>query len=102
MKIYKVVVKKEVFNDLSVIKDFIVTVASVDSAMKYVDALEQEIYSLAYLAPCIALTTSRTAKKYHPQARKVVTHNKKWTIIFHIEGSFAVVDKILPAKMMIS
>ena len=60
MIIYKVVVKKEVFNDLSVIKDFIVTVASVDAAMKYVDALEQEIYS------------------------------------------FAVVDKILPAKMMSS
>lgn len=102
MIIYKVVIKKEVFNDLSAIKDFIVTVASVDMAMRYVDVLEQEIYSLAYLAPCIALTSSRTAKKYHPQARKIVTHNKKWTIIFHIEGSFVVVDKILPSKMMIS
>ena len=102
MKIYKVVIKNEVLHDLSVIKGFIVKVASADTAIKYVDALEQEIYSLSYLAPCIALTTSRTAKKYHPQDRKIVTHNKKWTIVFHIEGAFAVVDKIIPAKMMIS
>ena len=28
----------------------------------------------------------------------MVSHNKRWVYIFHIDGDFAIVDRILPAK----
>jgi len=33
-------------------------------------------------------------------ARHMVSHNKKWTYIFHIEDDVVVVDRIRPAKLI--
>lgn len=34
----------------------------------------------------------------HPQARRMVSHNKRWVYVFHIDGDFAIVDRILSSK----
>jgi len=37
----------------------------------------------------------------HPKARRLITENRKWNIIYHIQGEFVVVDKIIPSSMMV-
>ena len=44
-------------------------------------------------------TTSMTLRQIHPEARRMVSHNRKWVYVYHIEASFVIVDRILPAKM---
>ncbi|MBQ7533439.1 MAG: hypothetical protein IJT45_07090 [Bacteroidales bacterium] len=38
---------------------------------------------------------SKTIKMIHLQARRMVSHNKKWDYIFHIEEGIVVVDRIM-------
>jgi hypothetical protein len=35
----------------------------------------------------------------HPKARRMVSHNRRWIYVYHIEGTYVIVDRILPAKM---
>ena len=44
-------------------------------------------------------TTSMTLRQIHPEARRMVSHNRKWEYVYHIEASFVIVDRIIPAKM---
>ena len=44
-------------------------------------------------------TTSKTFLQIHPQARHMVSHNRRWDYVFHIEGELVIVDRIIPAKM---
>ena len=40
-----------------------------------------------------------TLRQIHPEARRMVSHNRKWVYVYHIEASFVIVDRIIPAKM---
>ena len=40
------------------------------------------------------------AKKIHPNAKTVSIMNHRWTIVFHIEGQYVMIDRIIPSKMM--
>ncbi len=44
-------------------------------------------------------TTSSTLRQIHFEARRMVSHNRKWVYVYHIDGSYAIVDRILPAQM---
>ena len=101
MNNYKLNVKQEVYDDIEDFKQFIVTVGSRDLAIQYTENLLAEIEKLSYLADKMQLSKWKVAKKYHPQARRLITENRKWNIIYHIQGEFVVVDKIIPSSMMV-
>lgn len=101
MNNYKLNVKQEVFDDIEDIRHFIVSVGSKDLAIQYTETLIAEIEKLTYLAEKMQLSKWKVAKKYHPQARRLVTKNRKWNIVYHIQGEFVVVNKIIPSSMMI-
>ena len=42
----------------------------------------------------------RDIRAVHPQARHMVSHNKKWVFVFHIEEDTVVVDRILSSKLI--
>ena len=33
------------------------------------------------------------------EARHMVSHNRRWDYVFHVEDGFVIVDRIIPAKM---
>ena len=101
MNNYQLNVKQEVFDDIEDIRQFIVSVGSKDLAIQYTENLIAEIEKLSYLADKMQLSRWKVAKKYHTQARRLITKNRKWSIIYHIQGDFVVVDKIIPSSMMI-
>ena len=58
--------------------------------------------TLRYLADFIPESRYRSVHHYHPHAKQLRTRNKQLNIIFHIEGDYVVVDKILASKMIIN
>ena len=88
MKIYKeVVFSRTVLDDIA-------------GLGKYIDALEAEINALVFLADVIQKSQMQTIVKYHPEAKRMITRNRKWNVIFHTDGDKVFVDKLIPCKMV--
>ena len=102
MRVYAVRILGTVFADIDEIAEFIVSVSSPEHAVRYVDELQAEILSLRYLAGIIPESRYQTVRQYHPCAKQLRTRNRKLNIIFHTEVNLAIVDKILPSKMIIN
>ena len=101
MKEYKVRILDVVFNDIDDIADFIVSVSTLEHAVKYARELGAEIMTLRYLAGIIPESRYRSVRFYHPHAKQLRTRNKQFNIVFHIEGDTAIVDKIIASKMIV-
>ena len=101
MKVYAVKILDTAFADIDKIAEFVVSVSTLEHAVKYVHELQAEIMSLRYLAGIIPESRYQTVRQYHPCAKQLRTRNRKLNIIFHTEGNLAIVDKILPSKMVI-
>ena len=93
MNNYKLNVKQEVYDDIEDIRQFIVSVGSRDLAIQYTENLLSEIEKLSYLADKMQLSKWKVAKKYHPQARRLITENRKWNIIYHIWNYAGITDR---------
>lgn len=100
MQIYKVEVDSAARLDVEELADFLFDNMSLEGAYKYLDTIGFEMQSLAVYANCFSESRSLTIKQVHPHARRMVSHNKKWVYVFHIEGDTVVIDRILKAKMV--
>ena len=102
MKKYEIVVTNNVWYNLNEIKDYIVSVASERLAEKYTDQLLDDIRALSnpLLTNAIQPSQWRTAKRYHRNAKRLITKNRKWNIIFHTQGNYVIVDAIIPSTLM--
>ncbi len=100
MKLYEVVIHRRVYKQISEIQDYIAGINTYASAIKYSNALFDEIETLSYLADVLPETDWASAKEYHPEAKRMVTHNRKWNIIYHIEGDFVIIDSVLASSTM--
>ena len=92
----KVIVSERVRRDLELITDAIMSVTSVAFAEKYERRLEAEIATLSYMAAALPECLWIKPKRYHKDAKTMTIGNRKLTVIFHIDGEYVVVDKILP------
>ena len=115
MRLYrKVEIDPSADEDIDELYDYLVQVMSYDSARRYVLAMIDEVNALAVYADCFAESRSATIRRVHPGARRMVSHNKKWVYVFHIEdegtasgrsdseaeNKIVVVDRILKGKMV--
>ena len=102
MREYIVNVLDSAFGDINDIADYIVEVSTLEHAKRYSRELQAEIMTLRYLAGIIPESRYRSVRHYHPHAKQLRTHNKQLNIIFHVEGNVAIIDKILPSKLIIN
>ncbi|MBQ6771103.1 MAG: hypothetical protein IJP44_09035 [Bacteroidales bacterium] len=100
MKHYTVSISNAVLDDIDSISDFIISISTPEHAIKYKNQLISEINTLCYLADTIGFTQWKAAKKFHPKAKRLITKNRKWNVIFHTDGEFVIVDKLIPSKMI--
>lgn len=100
MQIYKVEVGATARLDVEELADFLFDNMSLEGAYKYLDTIGFEMQSLAVYADCFSESRSLTIKQVHPHARRMVSHNKKWVYVFHLETDTVVIDRILKAKMI--
>lgn len=99
MKIYEVRISRSARTDMDNLRVFLDEMLSEERAIRYANNMRSEIKMLSIYAECNDSTTSRTLRMIHPKARRMVSHNRRWIFVYHIEGTYVIVDRILPAKM---
>ena len=71
-----------------------------DAAVRYVKRIRKEIDDLSYMAPMFPKCKYLMPLRYHKEAKTMTIGKRKLTVIFHIEGEYVIVDKILPSCMI--
>lgn len=97
---YKVLIRKSALSDLDNLLDFLKTVMSREGANRYVNIMVSEVQSLSILAGLYQPSRSVVLRRIHPKARRMLSHNRKWNYVFHIQDDLVVVDRILPSKLI--
>jgi len=101
MKIYEVRINISAQADMDNLRTFLDKMLSEEGAIRYANNMKHEIESLSVFADCIGRSSSETIRSIHPDGRRMISHNRRWIYVYHIEGDFVIVDRILPAKMNI-
>ena len=86
--------------DMDELEEYLKSVMTQIGANKYIDTMIAEVMSLSVFADLYRTSTKEDILQYHPQARRMVSHNKRWVYIFHIEDETVIVDRIRPAKLI--
>jgi plasmid stabilization system protein ParE len=101
MKVYNVEVSASAKADIDELADFLFGNMSREAAYRYLDVMGTEMKSLSVYADCFAASHSETIKAIHPFARRMLSHNRKWNYVFHIDDDTVVIDRILKSKMIV-
>ena len=99
MQIYEVRISHGARVDMAELRKFLKAMMTVEDAIRYANNMREEIKMLAIYADLYGRSTSMTLRQIHPEARRMVSHKRRWIYVYHIEENFVVVDRILPAKM---
>ena len=100
MKTYRVRISRKAWRDIEELSDYLLMVISIEGARKYLDTMIAEVQSLALFADLYRPSTMADIRQYHPKARRMVSHNRRWVYIFHIEDDTVIVDRIRQAKLI--
>lgn len=100
MRTYKVNISNQAKRDIEELSDFLLTVKSKDGARRYLDTMKSEVMTLSVYADLYRTSPMADIRRYHPYARRMVSHNKRWVYIFHVEDDLVIVDRIRPAKII--
>lgn len=90
--------RSSAIRDLEELRDWLGTVMSREGAHSYVANMRNEVLSLSLYADLYRPSVLVDIRQYHPQARRMVSHNRRWVYIFHIEDDVVIVDRIRPSK----
>ena len=99
MQIYEVRMSLAAYSDIAQLRMFLKEMLSEEGAVRYANNMRAEIKMLSVYAECNGYSTSSTLRQIHPKARRMLSHNRKWIYVYHIEDRFVIVDRIIPAKM---
>lgn len=100
MKRYHVEYDIEAESDIEALTDWGAEKSSIEYSRRYINGIFDEIDTLSYLAPMLPQCKYKLPKLYHPEAKTLVIGNKKLTAIFHIDGDYVIVDKVLPSALV--
>ena len=100
MTVYKVRISRSAMRDMDDLENFLKSVMSQSGANKYIDNMIAEVQSLSLYADLYRPSTMAVIRQYHPKARRMVSHNRRWCFIFHVEVDMVIVDRIRPSKMI--
>lgn len=100
MRIYQVIISYEVLSELDAVSKYIASIYRPESGHKYVNRVLGQLAALSYSADAYQYSRFTLAKAIHPKAKTITIINHKWTVVFHIDGDFVIIDRIIPAKSM--
>lgn len=100
MKQYKVLYRDDVGAYLKELALIVSQQTSRDFAERYIQRLRSEVEELSYLAPMLPESKYLMPLRFHKDAKTMTIGKRKLTVIFHIDGDYVIVDKILPSCMI--
>lgn len=101
MRSYKLIINNSAKKDIQSLVDFITSINTHQSGLNYETRLIYSLNSLRNCAGSIQYSRYHTAREIHPLAKTLSIMKHRWTVVFHIEGDYVVVDRILPSKKMV-
>lgn len=99
MLTYEVRISHAAYADMAELRKFLRAMMTEEGAVRYANNMRAEVKMLSVYAGCYGRTTSATLRLIHPEARRMVSHNRKWVYVYHIEDPYVIIDRILPAKL---
>lgn len=90
----------EANDDLRQIREFVSSIYREETGFKFVKRMFLEITPLSVSADAFPLSRFQTARTIHPEAKTLSIMKHHWTVVFHIDGDYVVVDRILPSNTM--
>lgn len=90
----------EANDDLRQIREFVSSIYREETGFKFVKRMFLEITPLSVSADAFPLSRFQTARTIHPEAKTLSIMKHHWTVVFHIDGDYVVVERILPASGM--
>ena len=97
MRTYQVIISYSVLSELEAMAQYITSIYRPESGHKYVNKIFGQLAALSYSADAYQYSRFKNGK-IHPKAKTLTIINRKWTVVFHIDGDFVIVDKIFPSK----
>jgi len=88
-------------SDIDAMVDYVRGFYFEETAQKYREIILYNLESLSFSAGSFAPSRYQTARRIHPEARTLSIMNHRWTVVFHVEGEYVIVDRILPSSMMV-
>ena len=82
------------------IADHIIELSRPEHAVRYVHEMVAEINELSYMADMLPVSYSTYIKNLHPDAKRYNIKHGTWCVIFHVDGEYVIVDKILPTSLI--
>ena len=100
MRNYEVIVSPKAASDLDDVARFIASIHRPESGHNFVNRILCNLAALSYTADIYQFSQLQAARLIHPRAKTITILNHRWTVVFHIERSFVIVDRIVPSKSM--
>lgn len=95
MRRYRVIIPLSVRLFLDEIAENIIAISRPEHAVRYVHEMVTEINDLSYLADVLPDSYSSYIKRHHPNAKRHNVKHGTWCVIFHVEGDYVIVDRIV-------
>ncbi|MBR4919174.1 MAG: type II toxin-antitoxin system RelE/ParE family toxin [Bacteroidales bacterium] len=100
MKTYTVIVSRKAVSDIDGISTYVAKIYRPDSGHKFVNRILGQLASLSYTADIYQKSPYTFARNIHPDAKSVPIIHHRWTVVFHTERQYVMIDRIIPSKMM--
>lgn len=100
MRKYTVIVTDDVEDYFVDLMRFVASKYTLEAAIRFAKRIREEVGTLSYLAPILPQCKYELPKQYHPEAKTYTIAKKKLTVVFHIDGDYVIVDKILPSALI--
>lgn len=101
MHSYRMIISNEASDDLGEMAAYIASLYRPESGHNYINRILGKLASLVYTANIYPYTRYSNARKINPLAKTMSIMNGKWTVVFHIDNDFVIVDRFIPSKLMI-
>ena len=101
MREREILLTHEADEDISQLARFVANIYVEEAGERIRLRMMAQIVELSYSAESFAPSRYQTARRIHPEARTLSIMNHRWTVVFHIEGEYVIVDRILPSSMIL-
>ena len=98
---YDVLIGPRAMESVDDVVDFLKNTYTEEFAQKYRKVVIYQLDALSYYAPIFPLSRFKMAREIHPEAKTLSIMKHRWTVVFHIEDGFVIVDRIIPSSQMI-
>lgn len=100
MQSHKLIINPAAAMDIEDIVDYVIKMTSPKNGFNYETKMISDINALRYSASIEPQSHNKVALRIHPEARILPIMKRKWTVVFHLEDDYVVVDRIIASKYL--